>query len=174
VSGIETPRHYTYSWYIRPLLFLLRRKGGDLSDSVRLWGRTPMAFIGFLFTMGALERRASKLDPELRALIRTRVSQIDLCEFCIGLNGNKALERGVTQAKLLDLSEFINSQLYNESEKIALSFTETITSTGYVVNTEMMKKLKHHFSDDAVVELAALVAHQNFSTKFNRALGVSE
>jgi AhpD family alkylhydroperoxidase len=174
MNGVDTPSGYPYVWYMRALLALLRRKTGHLTEPVRLWGRVPLAFLGFLGTLAALERRASPLHPTLRALLRTRVSQMDLCQFCIGLNGNKALERGVTQEKLLALADFATSPLYNEAERAALTFAEAITTTGHTVEAELMQRLKQHYSDDEIVELAALVAHQNLSTRFNRAMGVKE
>ncbi|OGA47217.1 MAG: hypothetical protein A3F74_16525 [Betaproteobacteria bacterium RIFCSPLOWO2_12_FULL_62_58] len=35
-----------------------------------------------------------------------------------------------------------------------------------------MARLKRHFDEDAVIELTALVAFQNLSSKFNATLGV--
>lgn len=35
-----------------------------------------------------------------------------------------------------------------------------------------MERLKRHFHDDAIIELTALIAFQNLSSKFNSALGV--
>jgi alkylhydroperoxidase family enzyme len=35
-----------------------------------------------------------------------------------------------------------------------------------------MERLKKHFDDDAIIELTALIAFQNLSSKFNGALGV--
>lgn len=172
MSFIDTSEPYRYAWYIRPLLFLLRRKSGALSEPVRLWGRVPAAFLGFLWMLGSLERRASPVEPQLRALIRTRISQIDVCAFCIDLNGSRALELGVTQDKLLALADFADSPLYDAGEKAALAFAEAVTITGRKVDAELMARLQQHYSDDAIVELAALVAHQNLSAKFNSALGV--
>jgi len=37
---------------------------------------------------------------------------------------------------------------------------------------ELMAKLRRHFADDAVIELAGRVAFQNPSSKFNSALDV--
>lgn len=172
MSFIDTPDHYPYRGYIRPLLFLLRRKTGGLSEAVRLWARAPLAFLGFLWMLRVLERRDSPLSPQLRALIRTRISQIDVCAFCIDLNGSRALELGVPQDKLLALSAFADSPWYDEAEKAALIFAEAVTMTGRHVDAEIMARLKLHYSDDAIVELAALIAHQNMSAKFNTALGV--
>ena len=172
MSFIDTPDHYPYAWYLRPLLFLLRRKTGSLSPAVRLWGRAPSAFLAFLWMWRSLDRRASPLGAKLRALIRTRISQLDVCAFCIDLNGSRALELGVSQDKLLALAESADSPLFDEAEKAALAFAETITITGRKVDAALMARLKQHYSDDAIVELAALIAHQNLSAKFNTALGV--
>ena len=172
MSHLETPEHYPYAWYIRPLLALLRRKSGMLSEAVRLWARAPAAFLGFLWMLAVLERRGSPIDAGLRALIRTRISQLDVCAFCIGLNGSQALERGVSQDKLLSLPDHATSPLYAENEKAALAFAEAITQTGRQVDAELTARLQRYYGDDAIVELAALVAHQNLSAKFNTALGV--
>jgi alkylhydroperoxidase family enzyme len=36
----------------------------------------------------------------------------------------------------------------------------------------VIERLKKHFDDNAIVELTALIAFQNLSSKFNSALGV--
>jgi AhpD family alkylhydroperoxidase len=173
MSFITTPENYRYRWYLRPLLRLLRRKAGGLSEPVRLWARAAPAFLAFLLLNRALERNASPLDGKLRALIRTRISQINVCPFCIDLNASCALQLGVPDEKLFDLPEFAASPHYDEREKAALAFAETVTVTGRQVTPELIERLQRHFSDDAIVELAAVAAHQNMSSKFNVALGVT-
>ncbi|MEO5339310.1 MAG: carboxymuconolactone decarboxylase family protein [Magnetococcus sp. MYC-9] len=169
---IDTLQGRPYAWYIRPVLLLLGRAAGGLTEPVRLWGRVPLAFLGFLWMLRVLDRRRSGLTPALRALVRTRVAQLDLCGFCIDLNGSIALQRGVTEEKLLALADFASSPLYDAAETAALAFTETVTLTGRTVEAPLMERLKSHFSDDAIIELTAIIAHQNLSTRFNRALGV--
>ena len=41
------------------------------------------------------------------------------------------------------------------------------------VDAALMARLKRHFDDDAIIELTALIAFQNLSSKFNSALDVS-
>jgi alkylhydroperoxidase family enzyme len=41
------------------------------------------------------------------------------------------------------------------------------------MNASLMERLKKHFSDDTIIELTALIAFQNLSTKFNSALDVA-
>ncbi len=47
MSFIDTPEPYPYAWYLRPILALMRRRLGHLPESVRLWARMPLAFLGF-------------------------------------------------------------------------------------------------------------------------------
>ena len=58
------------------------------------------------------------------------------------------------------------------SARAALTYAEAMTVPDKDVDDELMAGLKSHFDDDAVVELTALVAFQNLSSKFNSALAV--
>ncbi|MGR8979836.1 MAG: carboxymuconolactone decarboxylase family protein [Gammaproteobacteria bacterium] len=173
MSFITIPPDYRYRWYLRPFLFLLRLRTGGLTEPVRLWALAAPAFLAFLLLNRALERNASPLDGKLRALIRARISQINVCPFCIDLNATRARDLGVSDEKLFDLAKFDESPHYDESEKTALLFAETVTVTGRQMTPELIERLRRHFSDDAIIELAAVIAHQNMSSKFNAALGVT-
>jgi len=54
----------------------------------------------------------------------------------------------------------------------ALEYAEAMTETGQRVSDELMSRLKQAFDDDAIIELTALIAFQNLSSKFNSALDV--
>lgn len=75
-------------------------------------------------------------------------------------------------AKVEALATWRDSQLFDEKERVALEYTETVTITGQSVSEELMARLKSHFDQDAVVELSGLIAFQNLSSKFNSALDV--
>ena len=49
-----------------------------------------------------------------------------------------------------------------------------MTDTARRVTSEQITPLKKHFDDDGVVALTAWIAFQNFSAKFNSALGAEE
>lgn len=171
MSWIETPPDYPYRWHVRLVLALLARRG-RLSQSVRLWARSPRAFLSFLRLFKALDRGSSPLEPPLRALVMLRVSQLNACASCVDLNGSRALERGVTPAQLGALPRHATSPLFGPREKAALAFAEAMTAAGGGVTPELRRALRAAFADDAIVELAALVAFQNMSSKFNGALDV--
>lgn len=47
-----------------------------------------------------------------------------------------------------------------------------MTITGHEVDDELFARLRSLYSDDAIVELTAIIAWENASSKFNRALRV--
>jgi alkylhydroperoxidase family enzyme len=161
-----------YPWYVRLILALQRRRYGSELEPARLWGLTPRVFAAQTLLYRALERKSSPLEPALRALVMVRVSQINWCEFCVDLNSANAIQRHVPTAKLDALSDFENSVLYSERERAALAYADAMTDSNRKPNAKMIELLRQHFHDDAIIELTALIAFQNLSSKFNAALGV--
>jgi alkylhydroperoxidase family enzyme len=81
-------------------------------------------------------------------------------------------ELGLSEEKILALADYAASPLYNEAERVALEYADAMTITGRDVSDELFARLRTHFDDDAIVELTALIAWENSSSKFNRALRV--
>ena len=79
---------------------------------------------------------------------------------------------GVSDEKIDALSDYASSELYTDSERVALEFADSMTITGRDVSDELFGKLREFYSDDALVELTATIAWENASSKFNRALRV--
>ncbi len=149
-----------------------RRRYGRELESVKLWGRIPWAYLAMTAMYRVFERKSSSIEPALRSLIQTRVSQINWCAFCIDLNSAIGFERGVSKEKLGALPQFEKSVQFSEREKAALAYAEAITYSDHRFDDGIMSRLRQHFDDQAIIELAALIAYQNMSSKFNTALGV--
>ena len=66
----------------------------------------------------------------------------------------------------------MDSPLYNDLEKAALAYADAMTLSDQDVSDEQFAALRAHFDDDALVELTAVIAWENASSKFNRALRV--
>jgi alkylhydroperoxidase family enzyme len=79
---------------------------------------------------------------------------------------------GLTKEKIEELHDYALSELYNEEERIALLYADSMTITGREVTDELFGRLRQFYSDDAIVELTAVIAWENASSKFNRALRV--
>lgn len=172
MSYIETPADFHYPWYLRLMFRRQRWRYGRDLEPVRLWARMPVAFAAMSAMYRALDRKSSPIEPALRSLVQVRVSQINGCDFCVDLNSFLGIGRGIVEAKLRALPQFNDSALFTEREKMALAYAETATHSDRRVAEQLILRLRKHFDDQAIIELAALIAYQNMSSKFNAALGV--
>ena len=159
-----------YPWYLKPFFWNQRRKYGQVLKPALVWARVPKLFVAVASLYGALDRRSSPLSPELRSLITVRVSQINWCRFCVDINSATLAERSGSSDKVEAVENWRESDSFSERERIALEYAEAITFTDERVTERLMGELRSHFDEDAIVELTALIAFQNLSSKFNSAL----
>lgn len=82
------------------------------------------------------------------------------------------MRHGAPIEKIQEISRFRDSPLFDGRERLALEFAEKMTITGEKVDDDLFRRVRQHFSEAEVVELAATVALENFRSKFNLALGV--
>ncbi len=172
MPALETSPRHRFPWYVRLFFWNQKRRYGAVLEPARLWGRTPKVFAALALLYGALDRRSSPIEPALRSLVTVRVSQINWCAFCVDINSATVLRRGVNEEKLAALHEFEASECFTEREKAALAYAEAMTFSDKRTAPEHFARLRAHFDDDAIIELSALIAFQNLSSKFNAALGV--
>jgi alkylhydroperoxidase family enzyme len=81
-------------------------------------------------------------------------------------------ELGVLEEKILALNEYAESPLYDAKEKAALEYADAITLSDRDVDDELFARVRGFFDEEALVELTAIIAWENSSSKFNRALRV--
>jgi alkylhydroperoxidase family enzyme len=81
-------------------------------------------------------------------------------------------ELGISDEKIMALASYATSLLYGEAERAALLYADCMTITGREVTDELFARLREFYDEDAIVELTAIIAWENASSKFNRALRV--
>lgn len=79
---------------------------------------------------------------------------------------------GLSREKIQALDQYQTSEHYNDQERVALRYADAMTLSDQDVDDALFHELSRYFSEDAVVELTAVVAWENASSKFNRALRV--
>ena len=79
---------------------------------------------------------------------------------------------GLTTEKLEALNDYASSPLFTDAEKVALEYADTMTDTARDVADDLFARVRKHYDDDAIVELTMLIAWENASSRFNRALRV--
>ncbi len=157
-------------WYLRPFFWFQKRKYGQVLKPALLWARVPGLFLAVAALYGVLDRRRSPLEPALRSLVTVRVSQINWCRFCVDINSATLARRSGSMDKVAALDEWRDSPLFDSKERAALEYAEAMTVTDRQVSDELKERLRRFFHEEEIVELTALVAFQNMSSKFNSAL----
>lgn len=105
-------------------------------------------------------------------LVYLRISQINGCAFCLGKHSQTLRDSEVAQAKLDCLAGWRISGLFNERERAALAWAETLTHVSEKGAPDALyEPLKAHFSDVEISDLTLAVALMN---AFNRlAIGMN-
>ena len=81
-------------------------------------------------------------------------------------------ELGVSDEKILSLGEYATSPLYSQRERTVLEYADAITLSDRDVGDELFERVRQFFDKDAIVELTAVIAWENSSSLFNRALRI--
>ena len=65
------------------------------------------------------------------------------------------------------LGDYKNNPMFSLRERLALELAERMTYTNKRVSNKFFNCLKKYFTDEELVELAAVIALENFRSKFN-------
>ena len=156
----------------RIILFFQRKKFGFDLNPTKAWGMVPRLMLGMNLFFKLITSKNSKIDVGLRTLISVRISHINNCKFCIDMNSHLFFESKGETEKINQLKTWQGSNVYSLKEKVALEYAETITITGRKVSQELQATLLEHFKKEEIIELTAIIAYQNLSSKFNSALDI--
>ena len=80
---------------------------------------------------------------------------------------------GVSDEKIAALPAFRTSSLYNEAERAALELAEEMTAAAVDVPDELFARLRAHYNEAQLVELAATAAMENFRARFSRTFRIA-
>ena len=120
----------------------------------------PEGFNGLLAVETYLA--GSGLDPKLKSLVKHRVSQLNGCAFCLHMHREESLKLGDTDTRLNMLNAWHESNMFNEREKAALLWAESLTfvATDHVPDATYAI-VKAQFSDKELADLTLAVATIN-------------
>lgn len=154
------------------LLKSQKSKYGKILESSKIWSQSPYLFLGISTLYGAIDRKSSPITPLLRALVNVYISQLNGCRFCIDINSHFVLSRGGNLQLIKDLPSFEKSDSFSEREKAILNLAYHSTLNNPAEILQAKKRLLHTIKDDELIEIAAMIAFQNMSTKFNNIMEV--
>lgn len=101
----------------------------------------------------------ASLDPTLVSLIDQRVSQLNGCTFCLDMHGTTLRKLGVDPRKLDTLAGWDESPFFDERERAALAWAESLTHVGTTRAPDAVyQALLPHFDETQIAELTYAIA----------------
>lgn len=84
------------------------------------------------------------------------------------INAAGGSDAGISDEKIAALPEWSTSPLYDDAERAALELAEAMTAASVDIPHALFERLRVHFDEAQLVELAATAAMENFRARFNR------
>ncbi len=104
----------------------------------------------------------SGLERRLLELLKTRVSQINGCAYCIDMHTKDARAAGETEQRLYALNAWRETPFFTDRERAALEWAEELTHISESeVSDELYKKTSAHFSEPELIALTMAVVAIN-------------
>src|SRR5574339_1141362 len=98
------------------------------------------------------------LEPDLMELVKLRASQINGCAYCIDMHTKDARNTGESEQRLYGVTAWRQTSFYNERERAALAWTESVTRISEAqVPEEVYHEVKQHFTEKEMVDLTLAV-----------------
>jgi len=119
------------------------------------------------------QEKASALEPRLKDLANLKVATEVGCRFCIDI-GSAVARRTMTEDELRDLPEYLDSPRFTSLEKRVLDYAVAMSRAPMVVPPELSTELTAKLGVPALVELTAVIAWENYRSRFNHAVGAEE
>ena len=106
------------------------------------------------------------LEESLMRLVEIRASQINGCGVCLDMHAKEARQAGETEERVLMLSAWRETTLYNEREKAALAWTDTLTRLSEKgAPDDVYEAVQAQFSEEEQIALTLMIGVIN---SFNR------
>jgi 4-carboxymuconolactone decarboxylase len=150
---------------------LTGRESEGMIAPFEAYGRAPRLLFGVAMLEDATAR-LKRVPERLKVLAELKAATLTQCEYCIDIGSNIAQRSGISEAQLLALPNYRDSDLFDEDEKLMLDYAVGMSSTPVAVSDELFDQLRARFDDAQLVELTNVIALENMRGRFNLALGI--
>ncbi len=118
------------------------------------------------------DRETSEVELGFKRLVAYMASRTHGCNYSMAHAAEAAHRVGMDDARLEAVVDYRTSPLFGEAERAALDFAVAAASQPNRVDDALMHRVKQHWSDAQIVELAGAVALNGFLNRWNDSLAV--
>ena len=150
---------------------MTRQQWGKVLTPVKVFiARMPPEFGQFAMKIGELAQKLT-LPKETALLIGQKVSNINICSFCIDIGRAVTIKSSMNEAKFDALEEYRTSPLFTDAERAALDYVTELTKNR-AVNPDTFARLARYYSERQICEIVWLVASEHFYNMTNIGLNI--
>jgi uncharacterized peroxidase-related enzyme len=144
---------------------------GFIPNSMLIMQRKPRLVKAFSQLSQAIWDPQGEVDRGFKRLVGHVASRAAGCVYCMAHTADGSLHFGVEERKLAAVWEYRTSPLFSEAERVALDFALAAASVPNDVTDEMFARMRGHWSENQIVEIAAVVAYFGFLNRWNDTMG---
>lgn len=148
-----------------------RKALGQVPTSIGVYWHNQkvlMSMAGF----GQKLQKWDACDEQLKSFAHMAVASQVGCTWCLDFNYFEAHNKNLDMDKAREIPRWRVSEAFSPLEREVLAYAEAMTVTEPTVTDEMVASLRRQLGDAALVELTAVIAFANFTTRPNVALGI--
>ena len=143
---------------------------GYLPNSHLSMAKNPNLNDGFSALAGTIFG-SKHLGMDLVNLIALASSLSSGCKYCQAHTSHGASRAGVNSEKIAEILKFKESDQFSSSEKAALDLAFAAGVAPNASKKEHFIELKNYFSDEAIIDIVAVIALFGFLNRWNDTLG---
>jgi uncharacterized peroxidase-related enzyme len=144
---------------------------GFVPNSMLILQRKPKLVKAMAQLTAAVWEPDGEVERSFKRLVAHVASRAAGCQYCMAHTAGGALLFGVEPGKVADIWDFRTSSRYSEKERVALDFAIAAASVPNGVTDEMFAGMRKHWSENQIVEIAAVVAVFGFLNRWNDTMG---
>lgn len=149
--------------------------------AARMFGRVPTS-LGVMWhhgpvlrTMMAFGQRLQKWDEceeDLKSYAHMAVASLVGCSWCLDFNYFMASNQGLDVARARQVPRWRDADVFTPTERAVMGYAEAMSRTPPTVTDEMVQDLSERLGPKGVLEITAVIAYANQTTRMNTALGI--
>lgn len=122
----------------------------------------------------ALERyvKKTKIDRQLKALIKVYVSRLNGCSYCIEMHTKEAKKLKVSDEVLNELENWRENKLFDDKESVSLELAEHITHISNLrVDEELYQRVREFYDEKEYIDLVMVINQINLWNRLSISMG---
>ena len=157
-----------YGWAVKRFS---RKLLGDVPEPAEvMWHNRPV--LNAFMSIGRKAQKWHQLDPNLTSFAHMSVAALVGCSWCLDYGYYAAHTEGLDVNKASEVPRWRESTVFTPLERDVMEYAEAMSVTPTQVTDELAARLLAQLGASAMVELTAVVAFANLTTRANTAMGI--